>query len=120
MHILGFNCFAHDAAAAIIRDGEMLGLVEEERFLRKKHIGDFPKHSIKWCCDVAGIQPSQLDHVVFYWDPKLALWQRVWHVLRYFPRSSTPGAQRCGIGQHTGATRTTVRCPGPTRGTTGG
>jgi carbamoyltransferase len=87
MHILGFNCFAHDAAAAIVRDGEMLGLVEEERFLRRKHVGEFPRHAIRWCCDVAGIEPSELDHIVFYWDPKLALWSRVMHLLRYFPRS---------------------------------
>jgi carbamoyltransferase len=86
-HILGFNCFAHDAAASIIRDGEHLGLVEEERFLRRKHVGDFPRHSIQWCCDVAGIKPSELDHLVFYWDPKLARWARLGHVLRYFPRS---------------------------------
>jgi carbamoyltransferase len=87
MHILGFNCFAHDAAAAIIRDGEMLGLVEEERFLRKKHVGEFPKHSIQWCCDIAGVKPGDLDHIVFYWDPKLAFRERVMHLLRYFPRS---------------------------------
>jgi len=87
VHILGFNCFAHDAAASIVRDGEHLGLVEEERFLRRKHVGDFPQHSIRWCCDVAGIAPSELDHVVYYWDPKLAFWQRVGHLLRYFPRS---------------------------------
>ena len=43
MHILGFDCYGHDAAAAIVRDGEMLGLVEEERFLRKKHTADFPE-----------------------------------------------------------------------------
>lgn len=87
MHILGFNCFAHDAAASIIRDGEHLGLVEEERFLRKKHVGDFPKHSIRWCCDIAGIEPKDLDHIVYYWDPKIAFWKRVGHLLRYFPRS---------------------------------
>jgi carbamoyltransferase len=87
MHILGFNCFAHDAAAAIVRDGDMLGLVEEERFLRKKHCGDFPKNSIKWCCDIANIEPRELDHIVFYWDPKIGRMQRIWHVLKYFPRS---------------------------------
>ncbi len=87
MHILGFNCFAHDAAAAIVRDGEMLGLVEEERFLRKKHVGDFPRHSIRWCCDVAGIEPRDIDHFVYYWNPKLARAERIGHVLRYFPRS---------------------------------
>ncbi len=96
MHILGFNCFAHDAAAAIIRDGDMLGLVEEERFLRKKHVGDFPRHSINWCCDIAGIKPSELDHIVFYWNPKLHFWKRVWHVLKYFPRSMELIRSRAG------------------------
>jgi carbamoyltransferase len=87
MHILGFNCFAHDAAAAIVRDGELLGLVEEERFVGKKHTGAFPVHSLRWCCDIAGVRPAELDHVVFYWNPKLARLERLWHVLRYFPRS---------------------------------
>ena len=87
MHILGFDCYGHDSAAAIVRDGEMLGLVEEERFLRKKHVADFPRHSIQWCCDVAGIKPAELDHIVYYWDPKLARVERLMHLLRYFPKS---------------------------------
>lgn len=87
MHILGFDCYGHDAAAAIVRDGGMLGLVEEERFLRRKHVADFPENSIRWCCQVAGIEPSELDHVVYYWNPKLARVQRALHLLKYFPRS---------------------------------
>ena len=87
MHILGFDCYGHDSAAAIVRDGDMLGLVEEERFLRKKHVADFPLHSIKWCCDVAEIEPKDLDHIVYYWNPKLAILPRVWHLVKYFPRS---------------------------------
>src|SRR6185295_8234291 len=96
MHILGFNCYAHDAAASIIRDGHHLGLVEEERFLRRKHVGDFPKNSILWCCDVAGIKPSELDHIVYYWNPKLARVERLMHLLRYFPRSLTLVKNRWG------------------------
>jgi len=96
MYILGFNCFAHDAAACIIRDGAMLGLVEEERFLRKKHVGDFPRHSIRWCCDIAGIEPRDIDHIVYYWDPKLAFWDRVFHVLKYFPKSLSLVKSRWG------------------------
>ena len=34
MYILGFDCYGHDAAAAIVKDGELLGFVEEERYLR--------------------------------------------------------------------------------------
>lgn len=87
MHILGFNCYAHDAAAAIIRDGKMLGLVEEERFVRKKHVGCFPAHSIRWCCEIAGIEPGELDHIVYYWNPRLGRLRRLAHLLRYAPRS---------------------------------
>jgi carbamoyltransferase len=87
MHILGFDCYGHDSAAAIVRDGEMLGLVEEERFLQKKHVADFPIHSIRWCCEIAGISPHELDAIVYYWNPKLARLQRALHLLRYFPRS---------------------------------
>ena len=46
VHILGFDCYGHDAAAAIVRNGEMLGMVEEERFVRKKHVAQFPIHAI--------------------------------------------------------------------------
>jgi len=37
MHILGISCFYHDAAAAIVRDGELVAAAEEERFSRRKH-----------------------------------------------------------------------------------
>ena len=37
MYILGLSCFYHDAAAALIRDGELVAAAEEERFSRKKH-----------------------------------------------------------------------------------
>lgn len=87
MHILGFDCYGHDSAAAIVRDGQLLGLVEEERFVQKKHVADFPVHAIRWCCEIAGLDPSELDHIVYYWAPKLARLRRAWHLLRYFPKS---------------------------------
>lgn len=87
MHVLGFDCYGHDSAAAIVRDGQLLGLVEEERFVQKKHVADFPLHAIRWCCEVAGIKPSELDHIVYYWDPKRARLKRAWHLLRSFPKS---------------------------------
>jgi len=87
MHILGFDCYGHDSAAAMIRDGQVLGLVEEERFVQKKHVSDYPLHAIRWCCEIAGIEPRELDHIVYYWDPRLARLQRAWHLLRYFPKS---------------------------------
>ncbi|MBH07203.1 MAG: carbamoyltransferase [Phycisphaeraceae bacterium] len=87
MHILGFDCYGHDAAAAIMRDGKLLGLVEEERFLRQKHVASFPIHSIRWCCDHVGIKPAELDHIVYYWDPRAARLARAWFLLRHLPKS---------------------------------
>jgi predicted NodU family carbamoyl transferase len=34
MHILGISYYFHDAAAALLRDGELAPAVEEERFRR--------------------------------------------------------------------------------------
>jgi carbamoyltransferase len=36
MNILGISCYFHDAAAALLRDGQLIAAAEEERFTRKK------------------------------------------------------------------------------------
>lgn len=87
MHIVGFDCYGHDAAAAIVRDGELLGFAEEERFVRRKHTPAFPIHALRWCCEEAGISPHEVDHIVYYWNPYLAWGSRLLHIARYLPRS---------------------------------
>jgi len=37
MDILGISCYYHDAAAVLLRDGQLVAAAEEERFSRKKH-----------------------------------------------------------------------------------
>ena len=37
IYILGISCFYHSSAAALIRDGDIVAAVQEERFSRKKH-----------------------------------------------------------------------------------
>lgn len=34
MNILGISCFYHDSAACLVRDGEIIAAVQEERFTR--------------------------------------------------------------------------------------
>jgi carbamoyltransferase len=84
---LGFNCFAHDSAAVIMRDGELVACVEEERFSREKHTGDFPSASIQYCLREAGISGSEVDHVCYYWNPYISLPNQAWYVTRNLPRS---------------------------------
>jgi predicted NodU family carbamoyl transferase len=58
--------FFHDAAACLIRDGELIVAVEEERFNRVKKTSKFPINAIQACMDVAGVSSSQIDAVGHY------------------------------------------------------
>ena len=71
MKILGISAFYHDAAAAIIEDGEILAAAQEERFTRIKHDPCFPARAIRYCLDHAGCSIDELDAVVFYDKPLL-------------------------------------------------
>ena len=71
MYILGISCFYHDSAACLVRDGQIVAAVQEERYTRRKHDPRFPKNAIKYCLQEADITADQLDHVVFYDKPLL-------------------------------------------------
>jgi carbamoyltransferase len=77
MHILGINAYHGDAAAAIVKDGELIAAVEEERFNRIKHCAGFPLGSIRYCLKAAGIKVEDLDHVGISRDPSAHLHRKV-------------------------------------------
>jgi carbamoyltransferase len=70
-HVLGISAYYHDAAAALLRDGEIVAAAQEERFTRRKNDPDFPRHAIEFCLRHAGLTSAQLDAVVFYDKPVL-------------------------------------------------
>ncbi|MEU1786825.1 carbamoyltransferase C-terminal domain-containing protein [Streptomyces sparsogenes] len=57
----------HDAAAALVVDGELVAAVEEERLSRVKKTSDFPVHAIEWCLKSAGVGLDQVDVFAFPW-----------------------------------------------------
>jgi len=68
MITLGINYNkTHDSAACIVRNGEVLFAVAEERLSRIKHDAGFPRMSIQACLDFANIRAEQLDEVCFGW-----------------------------------------------------
>jgi carbamoyltransferase len=69
VNILGISAFYHDSAAALVRDGEIIAAAQEERFTRRKGDPDLPKNAIAYCLREAGIQSSDIDHLVFYEKP---------------------------------------------------
>jgi len=70
-HILGISAYYHDAAAALLRDGEIVCAAQEERFTRIKNDPDFPRQAARFCLRHAALTPAQLDAVVFYDKPVL-------------------------------------------------
>lgn len=71
MNILGISAFYHDSAACIIKDGKVVAAAQEERFTRIKHDFHFPRKSIKFCLEKAGIGINDIDYVSFYEKPSL-------------------------------------------------
>ena len=69
MYILGISAFYHDSAACLLKDGEIIAAVQEERFTRKKHDDGFPHHAVLYCLKEAGIAAKDIDNIVFYEKP---------------------------------------------------
>jgi carbamoyltransferase len=85
MIILGINAFHADSSACILRNGELLAAVEEERFKRIKHWAGFPTNSIKYCLHEAGVGIDEIDHVALNRNPRANLLRKIWFVLRRRP-----------------------------------
>ncbi len=86
MYVLGISAYYHDAAACLIKDGEIISAAQEERFTRKKHDSAFPANAIAYCLTHARIAPDQVDHIVFYDKPFLKFHRLIETYLAYAPR----------------------------------
>ncbi len=73
MIILGINAFHADAAACIVRDGQLIAAAEEERFARIKHWAGCPVQAIDYCLKEAGIELAEVGHIAVNRDPQAHL-----------------------------------------------
>ncbi len=101
MNILGISAHYHDSAAALVVDGVPVCAVQEERLSRHKGDASFPLLAIESCLQHAGIEPDQLDAVVFYERPMLKFDRILTCALRAFPRSwrAFPKAMKNSLGE---------------------
>jgi predicted NodU family carbamoyl transferase len=60
--------YYHDAAAVLIRDGQVVAGIEQERLNRIKHTTRFPGAAIRFCLDAAGAALPDLDRIAFFFD----------------------------------------------------
>ena len=86
MIILGINAYHGDVSAALLRDGELVAAVEEERFTRVKHAAGFPKNAIAECLAVSGATTGEIEHVAISRDPRANLLRKALFALRSRPR----------------------------------
>jgi carbamoyltransferase len=85
MYILGINAYHGDVSAVLIKDGQLIAALEEERFRRVKHWAGFPTEAIRRCLKMAGIDGSQIDHVAISRDPKANLVRKGLYTLKKRP-----------------------------------
>lgn len=65
MYTLGIQFGSHDTSASLIRDNQILAVVEQERFNHQKHTMEFPSDAIRYCLKHAGIGFSDLDFIAY-------------------------------------------------------
>lgn len=83
--VLGISCYYHDSAAALIRDGDVVGAAQEERFTRKKHDAAFPTSAVKWLLEENEIRLSDVTSVVYYEKPFITFERILETHLNYAP-----------------------------------
>ena len=86
MYILGISAFYHDSAACLLKDGEIIAAVQEERFTRIKHDAAFPRQAIQYCLKEAQISADKIDSVVFYEKPFIKFERLLETYLAYAPK----------------------------------
>jgi carbamoyltransferase len=80
-YILGINAYHADAAAVLLKNGEIVAAVEEERFNRVKHSAGFPFLAVRHCLDRAGITISDVQHIGISRVPNAHLINKITFVL---------------------------------------
>lgn len=87
MHILGINAYHGDVSAVLLRDGELVCALEEERFRRIKHVAGFPSTAIRRCLEIGGITGAEVDHVAVSRNPRANLVRKALFALSQRPNA---------------------------------
>jgi len=87
IYVLGISAQFHDAAAVLVRDGEIVAAAAEERFSRVKHDSGLPFRAARWCLAHEGITVGDLAHVVFHEKPLRKFERLLITQIQTFPKS---------------------------------
>lgn len=76
-YVLGLSSGYHDSAVALLKDGEIVSALQEERFSRIKQDAGFPAHALRACLAQAGIGLDDVATIYYYENPVKKL-RRIW------------------------------------------
>ncbi|MCZ6491551.1 MAG: carbamoyltransferase [Acidobacteria bacterium] len=62
-NILGISGSNHDAAAALLRGGDLAAALEEEKLVRVRRVPGLPVNAMRYCLEAARLRPEQIDYV---------------------------------------------------------
>jgi carbamoyltransferase len=86
-YILGISAYYHDSAATLLKNGEIIAAVQEERFTRVKGDARFPTNAVQYCLFEAGIDLTKVEYVVFYESPYIKFDRLVETYSSFWPKA---------------------------------
>jgi len=94
MYILGISGHHRNAAAALLKDGQIIAAIEEEKLARVKSVGirecgGMPYEAIGYCLKAAGIGVDDIDYVTYYLKPRRLLNRQVSFSARFIPEGAS-------------------------------
>jgi carbamoyltransferase len=91
-----------DAAAALVRDGQVWAAAAEERFNGQKGSNAFPFQALQYCLASAHLQPKNIDYIAhgFAYAPYRELFMHDTQTLQQYETVYAPEAQVRCIEQH--------------------
>jgi carbamoyltransferase len=85
--ILGLNAYAHDAGVALVRDGHVVSVLEEERLNRVRKTTAFPLEGLRHLREREGLSLREVAAVAFPWRGTRFMSTVGRLVLRRFPQA---------------------------------
>ena len=92
--IVGLNAYHGDVAAAVLRDGQLIAAVEEERFSRIKHVAGFPAEAIARGLAMAQARADEVDVWAIARGRRVHLLQKAKFALTHRPAAALLGQYR--------------------------
>jgi carbamoyltransferase len=73
LYILGIDNAGYDTSCALMKDGEIVCAICEERLNREKRTKKFPINALKYCLHSENISLKDISHVAIAWNPGINL-----------------------------------------------